>query len=179
MNIKRQVYPFKGDTWDDKVKAVVEIDCGHNQIHEGNSFTICDTVACDTNTVKWQINTSSVKDMHVQFEMSGDGAATFLVTEDSDRIDGTVLTPLNRNRNIPMPTSASIISRTPTNGATDGATVLFSKRDGIVGLGGKSVQTGSVRTTNEWILKRSTKYVISITTYAASFVTCLLDWYEV
>lgn len=42
---------------DDITGAKVAIDYAHHEIHEGDSFTVADTVACDTTTVKWMIIT--------------------------------------------------------------------------------------------------------------------------
>ena len=151
----------------------------HHEIHAGSSFTVADTVACDTTTVKWQVTTpSGTKYAHLIFTLTCTGEATFLVTEGSDRVDGTALSEVNRRR-VGTPTSATVIvTRTPTGGATDGATILFSMRHGITNVASKNVESGSARATNEWILKPSTKYIVSITSYASTYATCLLDWYE-
>jgi len=115
---------------------------------------------------------------HLVFNLSCTGEATYLVTEGSDRNAGTSLNTLNRRR-IGIPNVSTItVSRTPVGGSTDGVIIIFSKRLGITGTGSKSIEGADVKSTNEWILKPNTKYVISITTYASVYVTCQLDWYE-
>jgi hypothetical protein len=159
--------------------ARMTIDYAHHEIHAGSSFTVADTLACDTTTVKWQITTpNTTKYAHLIFTLTSTGEATFLVTEGSDRTDGTALAELNRNRT-GTPTAATVIvTRTPTGGTTDGATSLFSMRNGITQQGGKSQEGGNARATNEWVLAPNTKYVVAITTYAAVYATMILDWYE-
>jgi len=162
------------------ISEVVTIERAHKMIHNGKSFSVSDTVACDTNTCKWQITTPNTEIYsHLLFYLSCTGEATFLVTGGSDRVDGTALNEVNRRRVGTPATAGTIVTRTPTDGTTDGAVVLFNMRNGNTGVAGKSVEAGSGAATNEWILKPNTKYVISITTYASVYVSCKLDWYEV
>ena len=155
------------------------IDYAHHEVHGGSSFSLADTVACDTTTCQWQVTTpDSLKYTHLIFELSCTGEATYLVTEGSDRVDGTALAEVNRRRVGTPAVAGTIVTRTPTGGSTDGAITLFSMRNGITNVAGKNVEAGSARAQNEWILKPNTKYVVSVTTYAAVYVTCLLNWYE-
>ncbi len=155
------------------------IDESHAQVHAGKSFTVSDTVACNTTTCKWMIITpNSAVYAHIIFSLTCTGEATFLITEGADRDAGAALDVINRRR-VGVPAAATVtISRTPINGTTDGAVTLFSMRNGITGVGSKAVEGGSARETNEWILKPNTKYVISVTTYQDVHVSCKLDWYE-
>lgn len=159
--------------------ALVNIDSTLYEVHKGNSFTVADTVVCNTTTVKWQITTpDSTKYSHLVFQLASTGEATFLVTEGSDRTDGTALPEVNRNRVPPITTAATIVSRTPTGGTTDGAVVLFSMRNGITDVASKNIEGSNARATNKWILAPDTKYVVSITTYADVYATLIVDWYE-
>ena len=168
-----------GDGIDRSTGAANTIEYEHHEIHSGSSFTVADTVACDTTTVKWQITTpDSMVYAHMIFSLSSTGEATYLVTEGSDRTDGAALAEMNRRR-VGTPDAATVIvTRTPTGGDTDGAVTLFTKRSGITSVASKNVEGGGARSLNEWILKPNTKYVISVTTYAVVYVTCELDWYE-
>jgi len=164
---------------DESTSSINIIDYAHHKIHDGDAFTVCDTVACDTTTVKWMIVTpATTVYSHLIFELSCTGEATYLVTGDADRAAGTALTAVNRRRVGTPAASTTTVSRTPTGGTTDGATILFSKRAGITGGGSKAIEGSSARDLNEWILKANTKYVISITTYAAVYATMQIDWYE-
>jgi len=170
---------YMGLSLDQISKYLIGIDTGHHKVHEGDAFSLCDTVACDTTTVKWMIATpATTRYAHLLFELSCTGEATYLVTGDSDRNAGTALTVVNRRRVGSPAAATTTVSRTPTGGTTDGATILFSKRSGITGAGSKSVESSFGRDVNEWVLKPNTKYVVSITTYAAVYATCQLDWYE-
>jgi|SaaInl7_150m_RNA_FD_contig_123_9750_length_6017_multi_15_in_2_out_0_5 hypothetical protein len=146
------------------------IDHALHKIFEGASFSVSDSVVCDTTTVKWQITTpNTTKYSHLKFSLSSTGEATFLVTEGSDRTDGTALSEVNKKR-VGTPTAATtIVTRTPTGGSTDGATTLFSIRKST------TIQPDE---NDFWILKPNTKYVISITTYAAVYATMKIDWAE-
>jgi hypothetical protein len=172
-----------GDTdearMDASTHSMQTISHDHHEIHAGNAFTVAATTVCDTTTVKWQITTpDSTRYTHLVFTLTSTGEATFLVTEGSDRDDGTVLSEVNRRR-VGTPTAATVIvTASPTGGSTDGATILFTMRNGITSIAGRNIEGSSARATNEWVLKPNTKYVVSVTTYAAVYVTMILDWYE-
>ena len=164
----------------DSATHVLEtIEYEHHEIHSGSSFTVSDTVACSTTTVLWLITTpNSTKYAHMIFNLSSTGEATFLVTEGADRTTGAALDEMNRNR-VGTPTVATTtVLRGATGGSTNGATTLLNIRNGITNVGGKNIEGGALRSSNEWILKPNTKYVISITTYAAVYASILLNWYE-
>ena len=164
---------------DDLYNALITIDLAHHRVHDGAGFTVCDTVACNETTVKWMVVTpNSTRYAHMIWGMTSTGEATFLVTGDADRTAGTPLTVINRRRVGTPAVSETTVSRTPTSGNTDGATILFSDRNGATSTGSRTVATSSTRDVAEWILKPNTKYVISVTTYANVYVTCKLDWYE-
>lgn len=164
---------------DETSKTLQIIDFAHHEVHEGDYYSVSDTVNCSSSTVKWQVTTANTTTYaHFVFDLTCTGEATFLVTEGSDRTNGTALAEVNRRRVPPVSTAATVVTRTPTGGTTDGATILFSRRNGITGVAGKSVETAGARDTSEWILAPGTKYVISVTTYADVFVSVKLDWYE-
>ena len=100
-----------------------------------------------------------------------------IVTEGADRTTGTELTPINHNRNC-TGTAEVGIKRGATGGSTNGATTIYTIRSGATGVASKTVASGAGRAINEFILKQNTKYVVSVTTYAATQVSLELDWYE-
>ena len=168
-----------GISTDKATYALNTIDYEHHEIHAGSSFTVSDTQACNTTTLKWMVVTpDSTKYAHMLFELSSTGEATYLVTEGADRVAGTNLPAVNRRRVGTPPSSTVTVSRTPTDGTTDGATILYSRRSGITSVASKNVEGGFARGVHEWVLKPNTKYIVSITTYAEVYVSLLLDWYE-
>ena len=165
------------DVYVGNLVEIIDHDIQH--IHDGQSFSVADTVAANTTTVKWMVLTpSATVYSHFVFTLTCTGEATFLVTEGANRTAGTSLNALNRRRTGSVPTALTTVSRTPTGGTTDGAITLFSMRNGITGQAGRSLETGNARATNEWVLAPETKYIISITTYADVYVSILLDWVE-
>jgi len=76
-------------TIDSITNTIVSVDYANYEIHEGNSYSLADTVACNNTTVKWQITTPDSKTYaHLIFSLTCTGEATFLVTEGSDRTNG-------------------------------------------------------------------------------------------
>lgn len=159
--------------------TMIAVEFSHHEVHEGSSFVVCDVQDIDTTTMKWQVTTpASTKYAHMIFDIECTGEMLILVTEGSDRTDGTALVEINRRR-IGTPTSATVVvTRTPTGGATDGALTIFTKRVGATGVGSKTISGGGSRGVNEYILKPNTKYVMAVTTYAAVSVSFCIDWYE-
>lgn len=165
---------------DASTHALVAITSEHNEIHKGKMYTVSDTVAADTTTVKWQIETAnSSKYAHLVFSLFCTGEATYLVTEGADRDKGADLFEINKRRVGTVDIAETVVTRTPTGGTTDGAITLLSVRTGSTGVAGTTVEGGAARAENEYILRPATKYIVSITTYADGvYATCKLDWYE-
>jgi len=159
--------------------SLITIPFEHHEVQEGDSFTICDVQSVSTTTMKWLITTpNSLKYSHVIFDIQCTGEATILITEGADRTGVNVLDAINRRR-VGTPTVATLTAKRVTSaGSTDGATTIENRRVGATGVGSKTVSSGGARGVNEYILKPNTKYVISVTTYAAVYVTMCLDWYE-
>ena len=180
-------YIFNGTSWtrrhisneDTDTHAATTIQYAHHEIHTGNSFVVNDVQNVSTTTMKWQITTpNTVKHMHTFFDIECTGEVSVVVTEGSDRTDGTALTEINRNR-VGNPTAATlIVTRTPTSGSTDGTTTIFAKRSGATGQGSKTLEGGGFRGENEFILKPNTKYVVAIETFANVYVSFRMNWYE-
>ena len=181
---KVKIQGYNGTNWhpaiiDTNTRAITTINYAHHKIHSGSSFVCIDLQNVDTTTFKWQVTTpASTKYAHIIFDLDCTGEMTVLITEGSDRTDGTALTELNRNR-VGTPTTATVIvPHTPTGGDTDGTVILMNHRSGATGVGSKTIAAGGARGGNEFILKPATKYVISVTTYADVWVSLDLDWYE-
>ena len=180
-------YIFNGTSWsqmqppstDNMTYTNIVINYAHHEIHEGSGFIVNDVQNVNATTMKWQITTpSSSKYAHVFFDIEGTGEISVVVTEGSDRTDGVALTKINRNRSGTFTSAGLIITRTPTGGSTDGATVIFAKRSGATGINGKTLEGGGMRGENEYVLKSGTKYVVAIETFANIYVSFRMNWYE-
>ena len=159
--------------------ANLDISYEHHEIHGGSSFVTSEVRQVDTTTFKWQITTPATTTYsHVIFDISCSGEMLFVVTEGSDRTDGTALTEINRRRVGTPAVAGTIVTHTPTGGTTDGATQIFTSRTGATGVGSKTIEGGGTRGINEYILKPGTKYVLSVTTFASVYVSFIVDWYE-
>lgn len=164
---------------DASTNSLQTIEYEHHEIHSGSSFVCVDLQNVNGTTFKWQVTTpAGTKYTHMVFDLDCTGEMTVLITEGSDRTDGTALAEINRNR-VGTPTVAgTIVTHTPTGGETDGATTIVNHRSGATGVGSKTVSSGGFRGGNEFVLKAATKYVISVTTYADVWVTLDIDFYE-
>ena len=164
---------------DSTTGAAKTITYPHHEIHDGSSFVISDVQNLDTTTAYWMITTpDSTKYSHVIFDVTCTGEFTLTITEGADRTGTTALTAINRRR-IGTPTAATLVMhRGYSGGTTNGATTIFTMRDGATGVSGKTISGGGARGMNEFILKPNTKYIIAVTTYADSWVSGHLDWYE-
>jgi len=164
---------------DEKTHALVFSSWAHHKIHERGSFVVSDVQSVSTTTMKWQITTpDSEKYTHALFDLDGTGEMSVIITEGSDRTDGTALVEINRNRVGTPPSAGTIVTRTPTGGSTDGAITIFSTRVGATNVGSKTVEAGGSRGVNEFMLKPNTKYVVAALTFAAIYVSFHVHWYE-
>ena len=141
------------DASDSTTNALIVITYEHHELHAGDSFVVNDVQSVDTTTMKWQITTpDSTKYAHMLFDIACTGEMYVVVTEGSDKTDGTALAEINRRRVGTPNTATTIVTRTPTDGATDGAVTIMASRVGSTGVGNKTLSGGSERGNNEYIL---------------------------
>lgn len=153
------------------------IQAEHRMIHQGKSYTVSDVQYVATTSMAWQITTpAGTEYAHMVVDAFCTGEMQAVLTEGSDKTDGTALVEINRNRNVTT-ASTVIVTRTPTDGTTVGATVLRSSRNGSTGVASKTVSASDLRASSEFILKPATKYVLTVTTYADVYVTFRANWY--
>jgi len=150
------------------------IQAEHRMIHLGKSYTVSDVQNVATTSMAWQITTpAGTTYAHMVVDAFCTGEMQAVLTEGSNKTDGTALVEINRNRN--NTTAATVIvTRTPTGGDTVGATTLRASRNGASGVANIPAD---LRASNEFILKPATKYVLTVTTYADVWVTFRANWY--
>jgi len=159
---------------DTHAQSLRVIEADHSRIHEEVHYVVPDVQNVATTTMKWMITTpDSDIQMHMLFEIECTGEMLVLITQGADRTGTTALSKMNRYLSSTRVSSASI-HRGTSGGTTDGADVLYNKRVGATG----PRSPGNIGRGNEFILKRNTKYVVSITTFADVYVSLNLDWYE-
>ena len=163
---------------DSITEVLITIPFEHHEIHSGSHFIACDKINLSTSTQKYMVVTpATTKYAHMIFDVECTGEVSILVTEGADRVAGSALTAINRNRNI-LTAATTAISKTPTDGATDGAVTILTKRVGSTGVGNRTGNTGGARGANEFVLKANTKYIVAIQTFADVWITTCFDWYE-
>jgi len=151
----------------------------HHEIHAGSSFTVDDVQNINTDTEQWMITTpDTTKNTHMLFNIEATGEMLVVITEGADRTGTNALVEINRRRVGTPNVAATTVHRAVSDGTTDGAITIFSKRSGSTNAGGQSGTPGGARGTNEFILKQNTKYIVTVTTYADIYVSTQLDWYE-
>jgi len=148
-------------------------------VHLGCAYIMSDVQSVSTTTQKWLIITPNTTEWaHMNFSIECTGEMYVVVTEGADRTTGTELTPINHNRNITATAEVRVL-RGATGGTTDGATTIFAERVGSTTSGpfggGGLGKGGNAR---EFLLRQNTRYVVSVTTYAAVYVSLELDWFE-
>lgn len=156
------------------------IDCRHAQVHEGYAFLATHQVSVGTATAaSLLIQTPSTASVtwHLAYEVStrvSASVAWIFCEAPNTTVNANVVTPYNINRQSAT-TTGVLIYHTPV--ITSNGTVLENGAQGVT----PAVQLGGTFSNGarEWILKRDTRYIISVTAYtAASSVVINACWYE-
>jgi hypothetical protein len=181
--IEGRLFGFNGTSWrrvriDTSTRSLQAIDYAHHEVHSGSSFVVSDVQAVDTTTMQWMVTTpNTTKWAHMIFAFDCTGEVQIVITEGADRNGTNALVEINNNRNSAT-TATTVMHRAVSGGTTDGAVTIFSHRSGSTGVGSKTVSAGGGRAENEFVLKQNTKYIVTITTYAAVYVSAIFDFYE-
>jgi hypothetical protein len=173
------MYKNNGFNVDDTTSALIGIDYSHHEVHEGSSFVVNDLQNVNTTSMQWMITTpDSLKYAHMLFNLECNGEMDVLITEGADKTGTNALAEINRRRVGTPPAATVVAHRVVSGGTTDGAVTILSRRGGATAAGSRTVSPGASRGDNEFVLKPNTKYIITVTTYADSWVTFAADWYE-
>lgn len=159
-------------------RALLTNDPAHAHIHEGKHFVCMDIQNVSSTTMQWMVTTPDTTEWaHMEFPFICTGEFKVVLTRPANRTGTNLLTNINRNENSSI-TSEILIHRGVSGGSTDGTVVPLGLRMGTTGQGNKSLIGGNSRGENELMLKRNTKYIITVTTFANVWVTAVFDWYD-
>jgi hypothetical protein len=150
----------------------------HHEVHEGKYYEVEYSVASigaltttdDTMQISWT-SPSGPAQMNLVMNATCGATALFLFTEAPTGGDATASgTLVGRNKNRYFPDSTIVFSYDGTE--VSGGTVLETEY-----LSGGKFGAGETRSSQEWILRPSTKYAVSLLLNAAEPATIALGWY--
>lgn len=154
-------------------QSLVTLDHLHHLGHEGSVFAYMDSVTLGSGATQNYLITTGALSCHMSWVLDGVDITTFQAYEDADRTGTTLQTIGNVNRtssNTPL----TIIHKGTSGGTTDGNLVYQYASGSSHG----AVQIGSSAEA-EYILKANTKYLLRVTSGAASNLTNVqLRFYE-
>lgn len=156
---------------------VVTIDYAHHEIHEGKHFVASDTVDLGNGAARNYIIISpdSTVEPHVVFNVISESETDIVEYETvTYAAPGTGIAAINRNRRSSN-VATTLIYHTPTSPVTTSATTIRTIHWGS----GRGVG-GDGRGSYEFILKRNTAYMVTVTNATSSnnYISFWVDWYE-
>lgn len=160
-------------------KAFPVITTDHGFIHEGIAYTLAGSVTVDG---AWSLAITTPADQYTHFKptsiaVSG-GPVVVSFTEGDTFEGGSAATPRNRNRTLTSPDSSTVVCKTGVTPGGAGTTLFTSVIPGIT-TGSTRIGAGS-SAAEEFVLKPSTVYILTLTESAVGTVLCGYDlfWYE-
>jgi len=132
-------------------------------------------------STKWLLTApNSVKRVHLFMPIAATGEFSLTIREGTDKEGRRELTPINQDRNSPG-VATLIVHRGIKRGGTTKGAVIFTGRFGATRKGWirrYAITAGALGARTELVLRRDTKYVIQVKTYAKTHITMKLNWYE-
>lgn len=167
---------IRDDNATDNTGAVIGIDIGHHEIHEGNHFYHKGFKSLGNGASYILLfKTGTNKGAHLNFHITSPKETTLSILEAvSVTLDGTSLSVLNNDRNSSN-ISEMTLFHTPT---VSGGSEIFPASVGAgLPLGGG----GNIRNECELLLKQTTNYKVTLTNSGATtaIIDYLFCWYEV
>ena len=156
------------------------ITTDHGFIHEGIAFTLAGTASVGGAST-FSISFETPADKYIHFKPTGvaasGGPVTISLLEGATYTGGSGATPRNRNRTITTPDSSTVTAKTgvsATGGTSISVLYIPSSTQGNQKLGASSAAA------EEYVLDRSTTYILSFANAALSAITIGYDlfWYE-
>ena len=176
-NPELMVVDSDGDiiTIDENTGAIATIEWEHHQLHEGNTFTILEVTDLGNGAVRdiLVVSPDTTEWAHLVWEIEHELETSIQFYRDTTYTDnGTEITSFNRNGNSTN-TATTLVYHTPT--ITNVGTLV-----GTIQQGNGKKAGGSDRTSNEFILKQNTAYLIRINNLTVNndIIFMKLNWYE-
>lgn len=161
---------------DSSTEAMIGIDYPHHDLHAGSFYTYSDLINLGNGASQDYILTQPDTDKHGHwgYEIEFlDGAGTFDLYRNTDRIGTTLQNIYNSNDNFPDDAGVTV-HKDQSGGTTDGIIIISSRKGSGKSFGGVA------GTQTERILKRNTKYLIRVTnnTVTSNYTNIIFRWYE-
>lgn len=159
---------------DSLTKGLLTMDYPHHEVHEGDAYAYCENNTLNNGNVrKIHLKTANTEKWnHLIIGIRGSGEFNYKLHEAPTIVSaGTAVTPRNRNRNKPDAAAMSAY-HTPLH-STSGTKICE------VHAGNGNNTPGDDRSTQEWILKKGTSYILFVTSEAVSNdINIDLNWYQ-
>ena len=153
------------------------LDYSHVAIHDGNAFAFKDILSLGSAEIgSYMLTTpNTTKHVHFGYDVDSSVGFTFDLYEAVNGSGAIAQTVFNRNRN--LATAAGMVLH---KGCSADCTAATKISQGLAGIGGlASKLAGSMAESSEWVLKQNTKYVLKLTSAAASNkVVVKFNWFE-
>jgi hypothetical protein len=152
------------------------ITTDHGFIHEGIAYTLSGTATVDTT---YSLAFTTPADNYLHFKPLGvsstGGPVTVTIVEGATFVGGSDATPRNRNRLYADASATTCkVGVTPSGGTVIFTGIIPSTTSGNQRIGATS------EAAEEWVLKQSTVYIMTLSEAATGTVLCgyELFWYE-
>jgi len=164
---------------DSTTNAINTIDHAHQEVHEGNHYSLSGFIEIDTGVVHRikMVTPDSKEWMHLTFNISSSGVCSSTLDEGAagGMADGSPVTPINNNRNS---SNASGIVFTSGVGSADGYD-LRVENDKWGADSPRQIAGGGTGREDEIILKQNTTYLRTFTSFADNnIIQFKASWYE-
>ncbi len=160
--------------------AAIGIESSHNKIHEGNNYVVQEGIQLNNGSKEYLITTPDTPKLgHMVIAIEGGQDTLGRFVEGTGKIGGTPMTAINRNRNSAN-TADVTVTHSPT-GTEGSVTTMFTCQFGIPAVGGgRGGSGGTLPGRNEFMLRRNTKYSLTLTALSANDnnICVVIDWYE-
>lgn len=185
-NRTTRIIGFKYDNGSDGIdkttNAQYHIDYEHHEIHAGSHYYLEDVQDLALNNVfdlQW-VTSNSAKWEHLTFILNCESETEWYIYEGASIVNaGSVITPVNNNRNSTNTSLATITSQSNTSVANANidtpVAAATELNHGIIGAGREGGITGRDK---EIILKQNTIYCMRAIANAAGYVNFYVSWYE-
>jgi hypothetical protein len=166
--------------FDASTDSMQTIDYAHHEVHSGSHYFVAGGEGMNLNEVSWfSVDVPATdKEPHMTWGISSSKMLTFEVFEDSNAINGELISARNSNRRSAN-TSGLTIRKNPGGTILASGEIIELSLFGAVG--GNKVQStgGEASREAELILKSNTQYLFRITSFDnTNLVSWRAAWYE-
>ena len=170
---------YLSDSIDERSSAIAVMQLPHKTIHDEKHYFVSDHLELQSGDVARFIVDTSETNSHMLFGIATEGQTEIELYEGVEYTEGTEITTYNSDRDSTKTSGLKVFQDPTIDSGEVQENIIAESKWGTAVTPQRDIRGGSLRRSNEIILKKGTAYCFKIESGTSeNIINYNLDWYE-